>query len=451
MKNITRLTQLTLVAMGLLRFCEAQATIDWSTKKFSSCPSSIAPGNGKLDIEVTNLNTILYRYDISVSDATTPLDVDNFSNISGFFKGTGEAAPVTNDPCPGLVQTLKDAASQARSEFTKLSPRDASGSLKSIPLDQTLKDWNAFIGSDSYKKFVNALQSLQANKDCAAKNQTDVDQAITLQRDIDNFRDAVRTSTPNRKTSAHLTPNAKNSITAHITEYVYDGGDRSTVSTQDIGPCDVSVNVLTLSAGVLVSTIAGQDYVSVKSSTVPSTNILVVQDARNIQPNGLFLLNYDVPKLSGQSVGATISAGPTYRLAGPSNTSNFGFFAGGGGHLWRYFFVTIGVHLGEFADFPAGFGSGSIIPADYGALTPLKRWTIKPGFAITFQTKSFNTQSKSAGTQSTTPPAKTATSPTGNTGGGTSAAQPNKQPVSETPSTNSAKPSKPPTPPGSGL
>jgi hypothetical protein len=48
-------------------------------------------------------------------------------------------------------------------------------------------------------------------------------------------------------------------------------------------------------------------------------------------------------------------------------------------------YISPGVHIGEFADYPAGFVNGQQIPANFGALTPVKRWTARFGIAITIK------------------------------------------------------------------
>jgi hypothetical protein len=58
--------------------------------------------------------------------------------------------------------------------------------------------------------------------------------------------------------------------------------------------------------------------------------------------------------------------------------------------LARRFYITPGLHFGQFSDFPVGFGNGSSVPANFGELTPVKRWTARFGLGITFKTKDFS-------------------------------------------------------------
>jgi hypothetical protein len=70
-------------------------------------------------------------------------------------------------------------------------------------------------------------------------------------------------------------------------------------------------------------------------------------------------------------------------------------------------FLTPGVHVGEFADFPPGFThAGQPIPPNFGALNPVTRYTARFAFAITFRgsnpTSLLGTGSQKAGTQQPT-------------------------------------------------
>jgi hypothetical protein len=71
-------------------------------------------------------------------------------------------------------------------------------------------------------------------------------------------------------------------------------------------------------------------------------------------------------------------------------------FAGLSFHLWKYMYLTGGVHIGDFADFPAGFThAGQDIPASFtGNLTPTTRTTARFAFAITFKGFSIPTGNK---------------------------------------------------------
>ena len=119
-------------------------------------------------------------------------------------------------------------------------------------------------------------------------------------------------------------------------------------------------------------------------------NVLVVNGKSGWTPQGLALLNYKLYVFDwGPQPGFAISTGPAFKFGGTPGVSNFGWFAGVSVSIWRRLFITPGMQLGQFADFPAGFTNGSVIPAGFGQLTPLTRWTGHFAIGITFQTNSF--------------------------------------------------------------
>ena len=176
-------------------------------------------------------------------------------------------------------------------------------------------------------------------------------------------------------------------------------------------------SVLTLSGGVLLSTL--QDRSSVASTVPTSTgtqNVLTVQGGSNPVPMLVGLLNYKLPWLDWEKAGFAVSTGPVLRVGGQSTASSFGWFVGGSAHIWHRFFVTPGIHVGQFADFPAGFGPNQVIPPNFGQLTPVKRWTARFAVGITVKTFDLGSltpskakapaspQSGGSGTQPSTPP-----------------------------------------------
>jgi hypothetical protein len=118
------------------------------------------------------------------------------------------------------------------------------------------------------------------------------------------------------------------------------------------------------------------------------------------------LVNFRLPykRLSSDNLGVDISAGPVFRFGSKSDTSAVGFFTGITLRFYRYFFITPGVHVGEFADYPQGFThAGQAIPMNFGTPTAVKRTTAKFGVAVTFQTKDFKSLGKSSVNQTNTP------------------------------------------------
>lgn len=147
---------------------------------------------------------------------------------------------------------------------------------------------------------------------------------------------------------------------------------------------------LTLSLGALLSGVQDRTYVA---RLLPSgSTVLGVPGATSPTLEGVALLNYDVPSLDSDAgrFGFAVSSGPTFNFGGsPQGTSALGYFAGGSIYLWHRLFLSVGGHVADFADFPGGFGEGATIPSGAGSLQPTSRWTVKFGFAISYQTKSF--------------------------------------------------------------
>src|SRR5205823_1998236 len=131
------------------------------------------------------------------------------------------------------------------------------------------------------------------------------------------------------------------------------------------------------------------------------------------------LLNYRIPGLqwSHETVGFSASSGLVIPFGTTdSKASGLGWFGGLSLHLYHRLFISGGVHVGEFADFPYGMRNGSVVPASYGDLNPVKRETGRFAFSVTYQTASFGSKAatpKSTATKNTpaapTPPKITTT------------------------------------------
>ena len=101
-----------------------------------------------------------------------------------------------------------------------------------------------------------------------------------------------------------------------------------------------------------------------------------------------------------------VSVGPALSLNGGGNgVSQVGLFGGLSLGFWKYLFLTGGVHVGQFAGFPAGFThAGQDIPSSFTAsLTPVGRTSTRFAFGVTFKGFSIPTASKQSAGQVTTP------------------------------------------------
>ena len=183
-------------------------------------------------------------------------------------------------------------------------------------------------------------------------------------------------------------------------------GDTYTVTVGTV------TNQLSLSIGLLATGLQARSYSS-RNSVVDgalAANRLVVENG-GVRRAGIALLNYAVVGWGGspaqERLGLSVSAGPTIGLGQTGTSSAFGFFGGVTIRLWDRLFLTPGAHIGQFADFPVGLQNNSTIPTNYGALTPVNRWTTRFGFSLTFRTNDFSALKKpNATTGTTTPVAK---------------------------------------------
>jgi len=169
-----------------------------------------------------------------------------------------------------------------------------------------------------------------------------------------------------------------------------------------------SSDILTLSLGVLFSGIEQRSYVSVKDPSNTQQNLLSVNGRGHSTPLGVALLNYKIPgaRFSNDRVGLNLSSGLVLDFgASEAKASPLGWFGGPSLDLWHRLFMSVGFHIGQFADFPPGLGGGSVIPASFGELTPVKRWTTRFAFAVTYQTTGFGKTTSKATVSSNPPPA----------------------------------------------
>jgi len=166
--------------------------------------------------------------------------------------------------------------------------------------------------------------------------------------------------------------------------------------------------------------------------TSPATqNVLGVNYRNGPQVALVGLVNFNLPDipwfnnnvipLNGRNYGLAISAGPTYGLTnGKSDASRIGFFGGISVHLWNQFFLTPGVNVGQFSDFPQGYtGPGQVIPPNIGTPIGVNRITTRFAFGITYKIKDFGSTATKSNTDNATSGNPTSQGTTGGTNGAT--------------------------------
>jgi Clostripain family len=175
-------------------------------------------------------------------------------------------------------------------------------------------------------------------------------------------------------------------------------------------------DIFSLSVGPVVTTLPYRTYssqtVPVSPGSTTTQNTLAVNESTNVL--GTALLSYHLPHIPGipDWTGLAASVGPVYAFGSAPSVSKLGLFVGASVHLYKSFFVTPGAHIGQFADYPAGFTRGSVIPSGFGTLTPTTRNTVRFAIGFTFKTNTLKSSSQGAapannGTQTGQPGSQT--------------------------------------------
>jgi hypothetical protein len=256
--------------------------------------------------------------------------------------------------------------------------------------------------ADAPGYFAAMAELIKVRRSCNAL--AEVDRVLqTFQRDEARMRlieSQLETVSTELTATGSLDPN--NDYTISITEHWREldtGNTVDTVKSPQVHAFSPKTSIFTLSAGFLATRIDARKYVRRAvpggADSDPVGNVLEVEGANKLRPTGIALLNFQIPRIGSDEIGLAFSVGPTVRIGAANDTSNLGVFAGPSLHLWRLIYLTAGWHLAEFADFPPGFFPGRAIPSNFqGDPQPLKRWTGRFGFAITFRTKDFGSIDK---------------------------------------------------------
>lgn len=406
-------------------YCQQTVAIDWNSKTITSQPAQIN-SDTNVAIIVNNVNDVLFTY--SISTQSTPVSIDDFSQIQKAFglsntaaKGQGEGAPCSYQDFLNAMKALTDAEA-----IVFQLPSTSKGCSDSKPCDVSLGDTET-----AWQKVVPLLataKAKQADSKLYCSSAAYATAYATSQMVLDKA-DSITTSLNTAdghvaETHTLLRPDYTTSIEV---DQFWNGK-----------PTNKAVNVtlsntnthLTLSAGALFSELQNRAYsITAKPSSSGSgtTNVLAVSGVSTFSPFAVGLLNYEIPKASTDQIGLSLSTGPVLRLGTSSNSSSFGYFAGVSVHLYHRFYVSPGYNLGQFADNPPGLAAGATVPSGITTPSPINRWTWRFGFALTYKTKDFGGLGLSASTSST---------------GGTSKSQPAGNTSQKTPKTTA--PSQPP-------
>lgn len=390
--------------------------LDWSNKKILSSPIEVQKGN-PLKVQVTQINDILYEYSVTVQVTTD--SSDDFSLLAMLLPSapSGPKAAVSADPC---VEGYKNAIEQTgniKADLTgsAFNPDDGHGYYTSIPLSTTLAEWNGPIQA-AYKQLQSEVKVLTNCTDDNAKNflaktyppiKTSIE---SIQKKVDG----------NHTATGQAPASTGDVVSATITvSEKWKGVETVKPPNPKAAPYTETLkftSVLRLSAGVLFSQVQQRSYLS---RTIPSTsgtgttNVLGVDGDSTLTPYLVGLLNYRLPIPEVKNFDLWLASGPTLRITNSgSNSSAFGFFGGVSISLWSRFFLTPGVHFAQFAGVPAGLSVGGTIPANFGQLQSINRWTARFGFSVTFKTLTLGALTKSSSQKPATPTPNPAPKPT---------------------------------------
>ena len=382
-----------------------QVVVDWASKAITSQPATVEKAT-KATVRIDNVNDLMFTY--SISYQLKPAQISDFDAVAKAFSIAGKAAgeAVSCDFSSVLV-SMKDFT-DAEEAFHNL-PATNKGCSEAKPcnvtLQQALDAWQQSV----QPKLVSAQSDLATFiKSCPSDN---YEQAIKAANDSLNVAEAT-VNGPHSIQKA----NAIELLPDNVTSLEVDQLWKDTPTTDGSYSVDLtpSNNRLNLSAGALFSEIQNRSYAV---RTVPSgtgtANVLSVDGISRFSPTAIALLNYEIPRLDWERFGFAVSTGPVFRLGSKSDTSSFGYFAGLSMHLFHRFYVTPGYHLGEYADFPAGFSQpNQVVPTGFATPIPIKRWTWRFGFALSYKAKDFGQFGLSGSVNQSSSPAanKTGTS-----------------------------------------
>ncbi len=364
-----------------------EVAVDWATKKVTSQPSTIEK-NTMATVRIDNVNDLMFTY--SISYQLKPLAISDFDTIAKAFSIAGKAAAgeaVSSCDFSDVLASQR-ALTDAEAAFLQ-SPATASGCSASkpcdVPLQQAISLWNYNV-QPKIGVATTALASF-----------TGICTSPTYEAGVKSASDAIAAAEAKFDTShsivkTHAVELSPETTTSLEIDQLWMGKP-TTNGTYSVD-LQSSNHRLTLSAGALFSKIQNRSYTS---RSVPNTvgtgttNVLAVDGLSRFSPTAVALLNYELPFADWERFGFALSTGPVFRLGSKSDTSSFGYFAGVSVHLFHRFYITPGFHLGQFADFPAGFSQpNQLVPAGLATVAATTRWTWRFGFGLSYKAKDFS-------------------------------------------------------------
>jgi len=437
-----------LIVVAVSIYSQAQDLIvDWKTRTLTSYPI-VVDSDVKVQIRVIDANDIFYVYSIKlVGKPRENFDFDLLKNTSGQVVavasqcGQDLRTAITN---LGSISTavniyLKSPVEQfAGKECKPASPCSLSLRTAQSLWQQHLVDDDKTDPGDSpdhlLETFSNSVSAAQTSCKSSTNNEeiTKLRQLYDANETLEEEKRRIFDDQHLASREDTLSPDTDYELT--VTEFYVDAnGPKPTTNGTYTVTFNPKSNRLTFSAGALFSGIANRTYANRIAPDLndpgKTRNILAV-DGPSIGFNSVGLFNYQLPWswANWKNAGLALSSGPVLKIGNKSDTSAFGYFGGLSLHLYHRVFISFGAHVGEFADFPAGFGhSGQTVPTGINELTPTKKTIARFGFALTYKAHDFSSAQTFA-TLKSTPDKASATAPSENNQQSKSVKPPKTQP-----------------------
>ena len=418
---IRRLRRVVLPALVIVfmpagtRLASAQPSVvvDWSTRSLVASPPELGRATGAV-VTIRNVNDVLYDYTVDVLEVRRSLD--DFALLAGTLGKSPAvaAAPVASEVCP--VDEMRNwlaAVGGVIEQNHDLTPPKKDGKYVSVPVEATVAAWTSEVAP-----------LVARVRDLEARVRENIDQCLDpkaadtfLRREFAPFEARV-TVIERRLSGPHsiqfpVTLRPDSDYTLLVTERFKGAATIDGTRSFTFSPAST---VLTLSAGFGVTWLEGRAYSARNAPGAnpgDATRTLLSVDGKGQRPALIALLNYQIPGAATADYGLAIATGPVFAFnSGTRNSSSLGLFAGLSVHLFRRFFISPGLHLGEFADTPLGFkGENDVVPPNFAELMPRKRWQTKFAVMFTFRTADLSKVTPKPKAASPEPPPAKAAAP----------------------------------------
>jgi hypothetical protein len=372
--------------------------IDWAKKQIQSAPAEINSPR-RITIAVVNVNDMLYTYTVSVT--AVPRQISDSDAIGALLNSLASGPAVSGRG--GILdctkwQDLEKAVAALQAKFNAILNAPKAGKTAdgkdcigycSITLAETTTKWNSDI-SPQLPGIISLINTVPPG--CLEGSQ------ITALKD---FQDQITTfdkqlSGTNHQVSIVTTFAPDNDYRIDVSEFYNGQTTDNGVRQLTISP---SSSILTLSLGPVFSEIQNRSY-GIRTVPAPTAanpnntnNVISVDGASSFTPYVAALLNYRIPlnKWIFDEHPLTVTSGPVVRVSSGQGASAIGYFAGVSVTLFNRLFLTPGVQVGQFADFPQGFtAAGQSVPPGITTLTPTNRNTVRFAFGISYKTHDFS-------------------------------------------------------------